>query len=155
MDINNEIIMNTVKINHNFDPSKFKWLWSKYVKSFNDGNHCTKCLRGKYSRKFSKKSNPNLANDREISFDEERDYKAIYLCGVFKKGYKKTNYPHNVHMAILPKPGHKDKMVFENWIVILEEKDAKRAFIAFNIVSICRFFNLVTLWIKTLFEMQG
>ena len=52
-----------IKIKHNFDSSKFKWLWSKYVAEGNDKKHCTNCLKGKYSKKFSK-HNENFNNEK-------------------------------------------------------------------------------------------
>lgn len=111
-----------IKIKHNFDSSKFKWLWSKYVAEGNDKKHCTNCLKGKYSKKFSK-HNENFNNENTIVFDEveEGSYKAIYICGVINKGYyKKANYPHNVHLAIIPKEGYNDVYEFEGWKVEIE-----------------------------------
>ena len=43
-----------IKIKHNLDADKFKWLWCKYVQAGNDEKHCTNSLKGKYSKKFSK-----------------------------------------------------------------------------------------------------
>ena len=54
----------------------------------------------------------------EISDDK---YKAIYFCGVFKKGYPKSNYSHNVHFAIVPEKGATDVWNFENWHVEIKE----------------------------------
>lgn len=109
-----------IKIKHNFDSSKFKWLWSKYVVGGNDGKHCTNCLKGKYSKKFSK-HNENFNNENIIEFDEVEEYKAIYICGVINKGYtQKKNYPHNVHAAIEPKEGASDKWEFDGWFIEVE-----------------------------------
>ena len=79
-----------IKIKHNFNASKFKWLWSKYVTEGNDKKHCTNCIKGKYSKKFSK-HNENFNNENIITFDEVEggNYKAIYICGVINKGYYK------------------------------------------------------------------
>ena len=91
-----------IKIKHNLDANKFKWLWSKYVQAGNDEKHCTNSLKGKYSKKFSK-HNENFNNETTIIFDEQQEdrFKAIYICGVISKGYSaKKNYPHNVHLAI-------------------------------------------------------
>ena len=108
-------------IEHNFDPRRFMWLWMKYVTGFNQTYHCTHCLKGKYSKKFSKTSNPSLSKDTVITFDEQEDFKAIYICGVSKNGYsQKRNYTHNVHIAIKPENGHTDKYVFEDWVVTIK-----------------------------------
>lgn len=104
-------------VKHNFDKSKFKWLWSKYVLDGNDKKHCTNSLVGKYSKKFSK-HNENFNEENIIEFDEfnDLDTKAIYICGVINKGYSaKKNYPHNVHAAIIPKEGAHDIWEFEGW----------------------------------------
>lgn len=103
-----------IKVKHNLDSSKFMWLWSKYVNDGNDEKHCTACLKGAYSKKFSK-HNENF-NEEVIAFDEmsEDNFKAIYICGVIKKGYaQKKNYPHNLHTAIIPKLGASDTFEFE------------------------------------------
>ena len=42
--------VSVIEITHNFDPSQFMWLWSKYVTGFNDAYHCTNSIRGSYSR---------------------------------------------------------------------------------------------------------
>ena len=110
-----------VKIKHNFDKNKFKWLWSKYVVGGNDKKHCTNCLKGKYSKKFSK-HNENFNEENIIMFDEVESCKAIYICGVISKGYyKKSNYPHNVHIAIIPREGFKDAYEFDGWRVEVED----------------------------------
>jgi hypothetical protein len=107
-----------ISIKHNFVPENFMWLWSKYAYAFNPKYHCTNSIQGKYSKVFSKASNPDLLNDRGISFDEHSEHKAIYICGVIKKGYsQKRNYPHNVHLAIQPKPGTNAVWNFEDWKV--------------------------------------
>src|SRR6185437_9108837 len=96
-----------IEISHNFAPDDFMWLWAKYVVGFNDKYHCTNSIRGRYSRKLSKK-NAELATSRVITMDENPlgSYHAIYICGVAKAGYsKKENYPHNVHVAIRPAAG--------------------------------------------------
>ena len=106
-------------IHHNFDETKFKWLWAKYVKGGNLEKHCTACLKGPYSKKFSGTSNKDLLSQPQLFMDEvdETNFDAIYFCGVLKHGYPKTNYPHNVHFAILPKEGASDVWDFENWHV--------------------------------------
>ena len=48
-----------IKIKHNLDANKFKWLWCKYVQAGNDEKHCTNSLKGKYSKKFSKHNDIN------------------------------------------------------------------------------------------------
>ena len=112
-----------IKIKHNLDADKFKWLWCKYVIEGNDKKHCTNSLKGKYSKKFSK-HNENFNNETTIIFDEqpEDSFKAIYICGVINKGYsQKKNYPHNVHLAIVPKPGARCLYQFEEWEIIIED----------------------------------
>lgn len=112
-----------IKIKHNLDSKKFKWLWAKYVHEGNDTKHCTNCLRGKYSKKFSK-HNKSFNEETIIVFDEQdiNSYKAIYICGVASKGYSvKKNYPHNLHLAIIPKKGYKDIYKFENWDIEIED----------------------------------
>jgi len=116
-----------IKITHNFDERKFMWLWAKYVKAGNIEKHCTNCLVGPYSKKFSGASNHDLLSQPELVMDEiaESEYKAIYFCGVAKKGYLhkdplKNNYVHNVHFAIQPKDGATDEWHFENWVVKIE-----------------------------------
>lgn len=111
-----------IKIKHNLDSSKFKWLWSKYVTDGNDEKHCTNSLKGKYSKNFSK-HNENFNEETTMVFDEQADgtYKAIYICGVINRGYtQKKNYPHNVHAAIIPRAGVKDVWEFEGWRIEVE-----------------------------------
>jgi hypothetical protein len=42
-------------------------------------------------------------------------FAAIYICGVYKRGYPRTNYPHNLHAAVLPRDGAQDAFAFKNW----------------------------------------
>lgn len=116
-----------ITIHHNFDPSKFKWLWAKYVHGGDDTRHCTTCIKGRYSKKFSGTSNKDMLKQTTIVMDEQPDgtYDAVYFCGVVKKGYlnkdpKKNNYPHNVHFAIVPCEGERDVWNFEDWHVEIE-----------------------------------
>ena len=107
-----------IVIRHNFTPDDFMWLWAKYVVGFNERYHCTNCLRGRYSHRFSKTRNPGLANVPEIVFDEQAGHRAIYICGVTRKGYSsKNNYAHNVHLAIAPAPKLVTTFEFEQWCV--------------------------------------
>ena len=106
-----------IEIEHNLDPKQFRWLFAKYVQSVNDRYHCTNCIRGPYSRLFSK-HNPDFAPGTRVVMDELRpgQYKAVYICGVSAKGYRKgQNYPHNVHVAIAPLVGRQERWNFENW----------------------------------------
>lgn len=116
-----------ITIHHNFDEKKFKWLWAKYVKAGNIEKHCTACLIGPYSKKFSGTSNHDLLEKPSLDMDEvpEGQYEAIYFCGVIKKGYLnknplKNNYPHNVHFAVRPLDGAHDVWEFENWHVEID-----------------------------------
>ncbi len=94
------------------------WLWAKYVVGFNEKYHCTNCLRGRYSHRFSKARNPLLAQEREIALDEHDGHQAIYICGVARKGYSmKKNYEHNVHLAIVPSDKAVTEFSFEHWTV--------------------------------------
>lgn len=110
-----------IRIKHNLDSSKFKWLWAKYVTAGNDKKHCTNCIKGKYSKKFSK-HNETFNEDSIIEFDEvDSSFEAIYICGVISKGYhKKENYSHNVHVAIIPREGCSDVYEFEDWKIEIE-----------------------------------
>jgi hypothetical protein len=106
-----------IEIVHNFDPGQFMWLWAKYVTGFNDKHHCTNSIRGRYSKKLSK-NNPKLATSPFIVMDEQPlgSYSAIYICGVSKTGYsRKTNYAHNVHVAVRPEEGTAEAWSFEQW----------------------------------------
>ena len=53
----------------NFEGSKFKWLWMKYVSAVNDQYHCTNSIRGKYSKLFSK-HNENFESQNTLVLDE-------------------------------------------------------------------------------------
>ena len=120
-------------IRHNFDETKFKWLWAKYVRAGNIEKHCTASLIGPYSKKFSGSTNKNLLSQPVLVMDEvpEGLYEALYFCGVLKKGYLnknplKNNYPHNVHFAIRPVDGANDTWDFENWHVEIENGKLER-----------------------------
>ncbi len=89
----------------------------KYVTAANDAHHCTNVLRGSYSKKLSK-HNAALTSDLPVICDElpAGSFAALYICGVAKKGYaKKQNYPHNLHVPILPAPGQSSDFAFEEW----------------------------------------
>jgi len=122
-----------IVIHHNFDETKFKWLWAKYVNAGNIKKHCTACLIGPYSKKFSGTSNHDLLDQPALVMDEvsEGQYEAIYFCGVIKKGYlnknpEKNNYRHNVHFAVRPADGETDVWDFENWHVEIENGKLER-----------------------------
>jgi hypothetical protein len=106
-----------VILTHNLNSDRFVWLWAKYVTAINDQYHCTNCIRGPYSKSFSK-HNPELARQSILTFNEvdRSKFEAIYICGVSKDGYwRKANYPHNLHAAVLPSPGRTDTFAFEEW----------------------------------------
>ncbi|MBR6105392.1 MAG: hypothetical protein IKP81_10105 [Paludibacteraceae bacterium] len=116
-----------ITITHNFDGSKFMWLWAQYVKAGRIEKHCIGSIPGKLSKKFSGTSNKDFANQPCLVMDEVADgeYEAIYFCGVVKKGYLnpnplKNNYRHNVHFAVVPVDGARDVWDFENWHVEIE-----------------------------------
>lgn len=106
-----------ITIHHNFDGKCFMWLYAKYAYGANPNHHCTNAIRGKYSKKFTR-NNAEFKPGADIVLDEypELGWDAIYICGVSRKGYSShKNYPHNVHIAILPAPGETDSWSFENW----------------------------------------
>lgn len=113
---------NAIIIHHNFDGHKFKWLYAKYAYGANPLHHCTNAIRGKYSKRFNR-NNPEFDALKSIVLDEypELGWDAIYICGVSTNGYSKhANYPHNVHVAVLPSPGIMDEWQFENWKMTVE-----------------------------------
>ncbi len=123
-----------VTIRHNIDPTKFKCFWTKYVREGALNQHCAACVHGSWSKKFSTSFNsPNPTEPvpfaPTITFDEqpEGSYKAIYVCGVFKQGFStKKNYPHNVHLAIIPEEGRTDVYDFDGWHIEIEGGYADR-----------------------------
>ena len=103
---NLQTLTSPVIIRHNFfTPVVFMWVWAKYVVGFNDRYHCTNCLRARYARRFSKAKNPHLATELQITFDEHSGLRAIYVCGVARRGCSVKNYEHRVHLAMVPEPG--------------------------------------------------
>lgn len=105
-----------ISLEHNLDSQKFRWLWMKYVSGVNDAKHCTNCIRGKYGKLLSK-HNASLNESPRLVLDEQPadSFARIYICGVIKKGYPKSNYAHNLHAVIRPSPGSSDDFAFENW----------------------------------------
>lgn len=104
-----------ITVKHNLDSKKFKWLWAKYVIGVNLNHHCTNSLKGLYSKKFSK-LNPDFNSTETIVFDELEKFNAIYICGVSSHKYTiKQNYPFNLHLVLIPKPGAKTKYSFLDW----------------------------------------
>ena len=109
-------------LKHNFDGKKFKWLYAKYANGCNPAHHCTNAIKGKYSKKFSR-LNDSFKPGQTIVLDEYPAdmWDAIYICGVSTKGYSKhENYPHNVHVAIIPAEGKTDHWEFEGWAMDLQ-----------------------------------
>lgn len=115
-----EVIM--IRIKHNIDESKFKFLWAKYVEDGKIDKHCAQCLKGHWSKKFSGAWNKDLPSQPVLEMNEfpEGSFKAIYFCGVAKSGYPKTCYPHNLHFAVIPEDGASDTFDFEDWHVEIE-----------------------------------
>lgn len=112
-----------IRLTHNFDGNKFMWLYAKYATGCNPIHHCTNAILGKYSKRFSR-LNPEFTAGQTIEMDEfpKLNWDAIYICGVSKQGYTKhKNYPHNVHVAIIPKVGASDHWEFENWKIDVED----------------------------------
>jgi hypothetical protein len=113
----------TVTLHHNLAPRRFVWLWMKYVNGANDAQHCTNVLRGRYSKKLSK-HNPDLAPGVPVVCDEQPagSFAALYFCGVAAQGYRqKLNYPHNLHLPILPAPGRTSEFAFDEWRFTIED----------------------------------
>ena len=110
-----------IQLTHNLDGTKFMWLWAKYVRGFNDAQHCTNSLAGRYSKILSK-NNPQLPSLRSLTLGEEPSgWSAIYICGVSKAGYSsKKNYPHNLHAAVIPAVGEHDEFRFEDWVLTIQ-----------------------------------
>ena len=108
--------LSAIELQHNLEPEKFMWLWMKYVTGVNDQKHCTNCLRGPYGKVMSK-HNAELTVTPVVALDESQEgsFSSIYICGVIKKGYPRSNYEHNLHAVIQPIPGSKDTFEFENW----------------------------------------
>lgn len=112
-----------VTIRHNIDETQFKYLWAKYVKGSNIERHCAQCVPGTFSKKFSGAWNSDLLHQPTLAMDEvpDEEYQAIYFCGVYKKGFStKKNYPHNLHLAVIPEEGRTDVFDFENWHIEIE-----------------------------------
>ena len=111
-----------IKLTHNFDGKKFMWLYAKYAHGCNPKHHCTNAIKGKYSKRFSR-LNSKFVPGQTLAMDEfpAESWDAIYICGVSSKGYSKhENYPHNVHVAIIPREGATDHWEFENWKMDVE-----------------------------------
>ena len=118
-----------VTIRHNIDPDKFKFFWTKYVREGDLNHHCAACVKGFWSKKFcaawnkDESTGQQLPFQSEITFDEkpEETYSAIYVCGVFKEeSSSKKNYPHNVHLPIIPKEGATDTFDFDGWHIEID-----------------------------------
>lgn len=105
-----------IQLHHNLAPDKFMWLWTKYVTGINDRYHCTNCLRGSYGKRLSK-HNPDLGITPTLVLDEQQlgSFSFLYICGVIKKGYPRSNYPNNLHAVIRPVAGQQDYFCFANW----------------------------------------
>ena len=93
-----------ITIKHNFDESKFKWLWAKYVNAGNIEKHCTACLKGPYSSKLNGTKNKLLHEQTTMVMDEvpEDLYEAIYFCGVIKKvlSFSSRMIGHNISILL-------------------------------------------------------
>lgn len=108
--------MDHVQITHNLRREEFRWLWMKYVTGINHARHCTNSLRGRYGRLLSG-HNEALNSTPTLILDEQPagTFGYIYICGVSKRGYPRTNYTHNLHAVIKPDFGNEDTLQFENW----------------------------------------
>jgi hypothetical protein len=110
------VSMPSITLEQNLVPDKFMWLWAKYVVGVNDMKHCTNCLSGRYSKILSR-HNRELMQTPLITLNEQPQdrYSAIYICGVIRKGYPRSNYIHNLHAVIRPLVGQSDTFTFESW----------------------------------------
>src|SRR3954466_14188684 len=116
------VLTGPIRLEHNLAPAAFMWLWAKYVTGSNPEKHCTYSIQGKYSKRLSA-HNELLGQSPRLTLDEEPagTYSAIYVCGVAREAYRKhLNYPHNLHTAILPRPGVTDRFKFERWSMSVE-----------------------------------
>lgn len=116
------MVNNPVVIEHNLDPRKFVFLFTKYASGANPRHHCTNSIVGRYSKKLTK-LNRDLMNQRTIILDEypPDSFKALYICGVSSKGYRRhENYSHNLHVPVLPSEGKEDRLQFEQWTLTVE-----------------------------------
>ena len=67
------------------------------------------------------KHNPRLRESPILVLDEAPidSFEYIYICGVFKRGYPRSNYPHNLHAVIRPLQHVSDDFSFENWKLVV------------------------------------
>lgn len=115
---------NPIIIQHNFDAKQFSKLFAMYTYGCKPYDHCNRCLKKYFSKKFNSK-NPFFNEETNLELNEysDKNWDAIYVCGV-RKGYwsdkKEQVYPHNVHFAIIPAVGKTDLWEFENWKVTVQ-----------------------------------
>lgn len=109
-----------IVLRHSFRPEQFQWLWAKYVTGVTAAYHCTNCLSGPYSRRFSAHNPAMVGSSLVMDEAPAASWGAIYLCGVARSGYPRTNYPHNVHVALVPRPGATATWSFEGWSMTAE-----------------------------------
>ncbi|HEY3439196.1 MAG TPA: hypothetical protein VGK29_00515 [Paludibaculum sp.] len=93
------------------DPAKtatdqFTSIWARYVRGFNQGTHCQKCLKGDTSHKISAAA-PPLGT--EIAFDETNNFDYLYVCGV-ARGPETERGKRNLHMPLKESPGQEWEM---------------------------------------------
>lgn len=108
---------NPIIVHHNFDGKKFKWLYAKTRPA--QILKTTALTRSKENTANASQETIPISSRIRISsstnfrsLDGMRSTSAV----VSSKGYAKhLNYPHNVHIAIIPAPGETDEWSFENW----------------------------------------
>ena len=71
----------------------FRYFWAKYVRGFDPAHHCAKCLVGDWS----KHTRMGMALPVEFGFDESKDFRFVYICGVSSIGYQS-----NLHIVLEP-----------------------------------------------------
>lgn len=87
----------------------FRFLWGKFVRGFDPGVHCARCLLGTYSTVVRVGMDPgeHLLDPKVAPFDY------FYLCGVTPK------WSTNFHLAVRPCPGKEARATAHNGVEFL------------------------------------
>lgn len=101
----------SISITATLKASRYRFLWLKGVRAFNEAHHCAKCLIGKYNRDFS--AGKHLA-DEVITTQFEAMTPFYYLCGVTPK------WAENLHIAMRPEEGGRIEFEDGNIRVVIE-----------------------------------
>jgi hypothetical protein len=92
--------------------SQFRYLWLKYIKDYDLGNHCAKSLVGSYTKADLKKVESLNLN--------EYDSKTYYMCGVAFPFV----WSNNFHLAFKYSKG--SDFVYESNGITIKVRDAVR-----------------------------